>query len=70
MTPIFSEDTSSWGYDGRCRPIMDEADAIEELERQVASLIRAGTAMVRAQTQVERVAAIHDWSKLIESISK
>lgn len=70
MMPTFSEDTSSWREGGRCRPIMDEFDAIEELERKVASLIRAGGAMVRAQTQVERVAAIHDWNKLIESIAK
>jgi hypothetical protein len=49
---------------------MDELDAIEEMERKVASLIRAGNAIVRAQTPVERVASIHDWNKLIESVSK
>jgi len=70
MTPTCSEDTLSWRDSGRCRPIMDELDAIEEMERKVASLIRAGNAIVRAQTPVERVASIHDWNKLIESVSK
>lgn len=47
---------------------MDEEDVVEDLEARVRALICAGNAIVRAQTQVERVAAMHDWNQLVKSL--
>lgn len=51
-------------------PVMDESDEIEILERKVSCLIRAGNSIVRAQTQVEKNQAIHDWVQLLKKIQK
>ena len=37
-----------------------------DLEEKLAKVIKAGNAIVNAQTLTERVIAIHDWKELIK----
>lgn len=65
--PRFQRHIDACGYGA---PIMDESDAIERLEGAIERLVRAGNAIIRASTQVERVAAAHDWNKAVKEIEK
>ena len=44
----------------------DERNDTSELETQLYRVIRAGNAIVGAQTPTERVIAIHDWKEAIK----
>ena len=70
MKTTFVKHIDGYTYNQRINPVMDETDLVENLEQKLAHVVRAGNAIVRAQTQVEKNQAIHDWNELIKLIQK
>lgn len=56
-------ETAAYGQQAESDHIPQE---IEELETKLSKVIKAGNAIVNAQTQVERVIAMHDWKEAIK----
>lgn len=61
---IFVRHIDDIGHDERVRT--DEQNDTSELELKLYRVIRAGNAIVGAQTPTERVIAIHDWKEAIK----
>lgn len=61
---IFIRHIDDIGHDERVRT--DERNDTSELEAKLYRVIKAGNAIVNAQTPVERVIAIHDWKEAIK----
>jgi hypothetical protein len=61
---IFVRHIDDIGHDERRS--QDERNDTSELEYKLYKVIKAGNAIVNAQTPTERVIAIHDWKEVIK----
>jgi hypothetical protein len=61
---IFVRHIDDIGHNEPCP--QDERNDTSELELKLYRVIRAGNAIVGAQTPTERVIAIHDWKEAIK----
>jgi hypothetical protein len=61
---IFVRHIDDIGHDERRS--QDERNDTSELEYKLYKVIKAGNAIVNAQTPTERVIAIHDWKEAIK----
>lgn len=64
MRNIFVRHIDDIGHDERRS--QDERNDTSELEYKLYKVIKAGNAIVNAQTPTERVIAIHDWREVIK----
>ena len=58
-------DAAAYGQTGHNQTENEQND-FADLESKICKIIKAGNAIVNAQTPVERVIAIHDWKEVIK----